>query len=870
MRLRYKKYRILLAAGAIAIVAVIAWRWGREMAREEMLGEMKRDAAGFAAAFDAEEIGRLTGTRADLDSPEYAEIKRRLMRFRAIDSTVRFAYLFRQVPASNGVIFLADSEPAESPEISLPGDVYEEAPQSPGLQEILRTGRPATEGPLADEFGAWMTAYAALATRPDGTREVLGIDIAAANWQDRLWNAGLQAALYVVVLLGLPLVGYITVSRQLEQNAVIRNLFEAMEQSPSAVMIVDLGGHIEFANTGLCRQIGQTRRDLIGRPWREFWPADLPLEQFAELIATVRAGRSWNGEWMNARRDGSRYPVRCSVTPVKTHSDEFACFVAVFEDMTVVKRNEAVLREALERAEAGDRAKGQFLAMMSHEVRTPLNGIVGFTNLLLETRLTPEQAEYMQTIRQSAEALIQLTSDILDFARIESGKFKHEPERCDPRACVEEALDLLATRAADKHLTLLHWVEPDVPAAVLADPGRLRQVLINLVNNAVKFTDEGEIETTLSARRLDPKGSAAPEWELKFTVRDTGPGISAEQQERLFKPFTQVESASTRKHGGSGLGLAICRNLVQLMGGHISLESVPGRGSTFTFTVQAPGFAGESAPAAPRLQGLRLCFDIAAGSARQELVRLVEAAGARVLAADAPAADWDLALVDLNLADAKALAAQAEPRADYPREKSIGLVPLALPPAIRPALHVHFQQLVHKPVHHQALLGLLAAPIAAPSAPCVAAPMPDRFDLSVLLVEDNVVNQRLMQLVLTKLGCRWELAGNGLEAIAALQRSDFDVVLMDLHMPEMDGPTAINGIRHGRAGERMRNVWIIALTADARDDQRARVLAGGANDYLTKPLKKNELGQALLRLPPRAAAAAAHPTPNIERPTSKG
>ncbi len=854
MRLRYKKYRILLAAGAIAIIAVIAWRWGRETARDEMLAELMRDASGYAAAFDTEEVGRLAGTPTDVGSPEYAEVKRRLMRFRAIDSTVRFAYLFRQIPASNGVIFLADSEPAESPEISLPGDVYDEALQSPGLQEILRTGRPTTEGPLSDEFGTWMTAYAALATRPDGTREVLGLDVATADWQDRLWNAGLQAALYVVVLLGLPLVAYITVSRQLEQNAVIRNLFEAMEQSPSAVMIVDLGGHIEFANTGLCRQIGQSRRDLIGRLWREFWPSDLPLEQFAELMATVRAGRAWSGEWLNLRRDGSRYPVRCSVTPVKTNNGEFACFVAVFEDMTVVKHNESVLREALERAEAGDRAKGQFLAMMSHEVRTPLNGIVGFTNLLLETRLTPEQAEYMQTIRQSAEALIQLTSDILDFARIESGKFKLEPERCDPRACVEEALDLLAARAADKHLALLHWVEPDVPAAVLADPGRLRQVLINLVNNAVKFTDEGEIETTLSARRLDPKGSAAPEWELKFVVRDTGPGISAEQQERLFKPFTQVESASTRKHGGSGLGLAICRNLVQLMGGHIVLESAPGRGSTFTFTVQAPGFAGESAPAVPRLHGLRLRFDIAAGSARQELVRLVEAAGARVLAGDAPASDCDLALVDLNLAGAKALAEQAQPRAEFPREKTIGLVPLALPPALRPALHVHFQQLVHKPVHHQTLLALLAEPIAAPSAPCVAAPMPDRFELSVLLVEDNVVNQRLMQLVLTKLGCKWELAGNGLEALAALQKSDFDVVLMDLHMPEMDGPTAIAEIRRGRAGERMRGVWIIALTADARDDQRTRVLAGGANDYLTKPLKKNELAQALLRLPPRAAA----------------
>jgi len=857
MRLRQNKRRALITALGIALIALAAGRWGRETAREEMFDELMRDVAGFAAAFDAEEVSRLSGTRGDLNSPDYEAVKRRLMRFRAIDSTVRFVYIFRQIPGTPRVIFLADSELPESPEISQPGDEYTEAAQSPGLQEILRTGRPAIEGPLSDEFGTWVTAYAALTARPDGAREVLGIDVAARQWQDRLWTAGLQAALYVLVLLGLPLVAYLTVSRQLEQNAVIRNLFEAMEQSPSAVMILDLGWHIEYANTGLCRQIGHARRDLIGRPWRDFLLPDLPVEQFAEMKAMVRAGQSWNAEWSNRRHDGSRYPVRCSVTPVNTHAGELACFVAVFEDMTAVKRNEAALREALEQAEAGDRAKGQFLAMMSHEVRTPLNGIVGFTKLLMDTPLTVEQLEYMQTIHQSAEALIQLTSDILDFARIESGKFKLEPERCDPRACLEDALDLLATRAADKHLELLHWVDAEVPAAVWTDSGRLQQVIINLVNNAVKFTDAGVVETTLTARRLPSTEGAAPEWELQFTVRDTGPGIAPDQQQRLFMPFTQGENASTRKHGGSGLGLAISRNLVQLMGGKIGLQSELGHGSAFTFTVRAPEMRDEAPAALVRLDRLRVVMEIGAVGLGRELRRLTEAAGAAVTQAPLAglaAADWDVALVDLDLTSATKLATLPQPRDGYPRDKLIGLVPLSLAPSLRPSLHVHFRQLVNKPVHHQTLLALMATPLAA-AAPAVILPAPTHFKLTVLLVEDNAVNQRLMQLVLTKLGCQWDLASNGRLALEALARRDFDVVLMDLHMPEMDGPTAIAEIRRGGAGERMRGVWIIALTADAREDQRVRVLAGGANDYLTKPLKPNELADAFRRL----LAAGARP-----------
>lgn len=851
MRARLHKLRIPLALAGVLLAGLIAGRWGYLDQRETVLTELEHNAERSAAAFDASELAALSGTPADRGTPAYEAIKRRLMRFHLVEPRVRFAYIFRQEVKADRVIFLADSEPEDSPQISQPGDVYAEAATSPGLQAILQTGRPATEGPLQDEFGTWVTGYALVADGPGG-REILGVDMAAQDWYRQLFTAGCTRVIFTWVVLGIPLLGYVVMRRQLQQQEVIRNLSEAMEQSHSAVMIIDLQSRVEYINAGMCAQTGYSRRELVGRPWRDYQSPRLTPEAAAEMISTVRAGLTWSGEWQNLRKDGTYYPVRCAVTPVKRRTGELACFVAVFEDMTIVKRTEATLREAIDRAEAGDRAKSQFLATMSHEVRTPLNGIVGFTNLLLETTLTPEQREYMQTIRLSGEALIQLTSDILDFARIESGKLKLDPQPCDPRECLEDALDLFATRAAEKKIELLHWVADATPPAVLVDAGRLRQVLINLINNAVKFTEAGEIEVDLAAKRLPaPTGQGEAEWELEFKVRDTGLGIAVEQQSLLFKPFSQIENSTTRRYGGTGLGLAICRNLVQLMGGQISLTSEPGAGSTFTFTVRAPEVVSDVVkPPPPSIAGVRLAVAGESAPLRRELVRLGQRWGALVTEATVdqlPGLSWDVALMDVDLAMATELSQQTEPRPGLPPEKIIALVPLVLTATTRATLRPHFRLLVNKPVHHDALRSLLAGPATSHGASVAPFAKPTVFDLRVLLVEDNPVNQRLMQRVLGNLGCRWTLADNGRLGVDELARNDYDVILMDLHMPEMDGLEAITYIRNGQAGEAKRNVWIAALTADARADQRERVIAAGANDYLTKPIKQPELGKMLER-----------------------
>lgn len=864
MSLHLSKSKIAAGWVLIALVGVVAGGFGYRSEESRKTAELIDAAKRCAVVFDGPELRKLAGARADGQSPLYAAMKRRLIDLQAVNPRVRFVYVFRSRPETGQVSYLGDSAKPGAKDESLPGDDFPQAAESPGLQAILRTGMAATEGPLQDDFGVWITGYAPIDSAPAGkpgesSRQIVGMDIDAADWSRGLWSAAFQRAFYLWMLLGIPFGALLVMRRQLEQREAIRNLSEAMEQSHSALLVVDLDSCIEYANRGLCRQMGYSRRELIGHKWRDFQVDETPSEILAEMVSTVRAGRAWEGEWSNRRKDGAVYPVRGVVTPVKHRDGSISCYVAVFDDITDFKRKEAELREARDQAQTGDRAKGQFLATMSHEVRTPLNGIVGFTNLLLDTPLTAEQREFVHTIRTGGEALIQLTGDILDYARIESGKLALEPAPCDPRECVEEALDLFATVATAKKIEMLHWIDDDVPAAVLVDGGRLRQVLMNLVNNAVKFTDRGEVEVTVTlapeptARPVDTPGATAlaavsDTVVLKFSVRDTGIGIAPDQSEKLFKPFSQIDGTSTRKFGGTGLGLAICRNIMQRLNGEVSFTSEPGHGCVFSFSLRVPVIV--PAQPAPGLPGRRLALVARPGSMRRELACLARRWRVKLTEVDDAAelreGEWDNALVEVDDALARVLTAPNARPLGLPPEKTFGLVSLSLSTERRQALHAHFCLLLNKPVHQAALFGLLSE--TRKPAPAAPAPAPHHA-LQVLLVEDNAVNQRLMGKVLTNLGCKWSMAENGRRAFEELSRDGaaYDVVLMDLHMPELDGLAAITEIRSGKAGPAAKTVWIATLTADARDDQRERARVAGANDYLTKPLKLTDLEGALQR-----------------------
>lgn len=844
----------LAAAGALIVLAGIAvGAWCHQDRDRAMRAGLIEEARRALAALAVPDLRRLAGTRYDLGTEAYRALKERLGRLQAADPRVRFIVLLRHQPEAGRIVILADSAPPGAAGESVPGAEFARISPAPGLQTLVRTGAPATDGPRPEGAGRSIAAFVPVETPGGagprgGVTDILGLEFDAAGWRAELWRAAAEGTFLVWLALGLPLLGWLVARRQLTQLQVTRNLSDAVEQSHAAIMVIGLDGRIEFANRGLCAQMGFAREELVGRPWREFRELDpAVVDPIVNLIASPRSDHPWEGEWRNRRKDGSLRPVRGVVTPVRREG-ALACFVVVFDDATEAKEREAELREARDRAQAGDRAKGQFLATMSHEVRTPLNGIVGFTSLLLDTPLTTEQREYVQTIRMSTEALIQLTGDILDFARIESGKLKLDPLTCDPRECVEDTLDMLAPKADAKRIELLHRVADDVPAAVLADSGRLRQVLANLIGNALKFTDRGEVEVTVRRLPLPEETTAAGAPEtclLEFAVRDTGIGIAPENHARLFRAFSQVDDSTTRRYGGTGLGLAICRNLVELMGGTIGLESESGHGSTFRFTIRAKVAA--RVPPARSLLGLRLGLVIQTPGLRREITGLARDWRADVIEAEnleqIAEAAADIVLVEVGEDAARELVARPAPLLGLTPDRLFGLVPITLSNELRTGLRVHFRVLVNKPVHHVGFFALLAGSIGSIPSPRPLA----RFDYHVLLVDDDPVSQLLVERVLAGLGCRTMSVGSALEALDVLRAraSEFDVMLVDVHMPQMDGISALKEIRAGRAGDAAQGLWIIALTADVREEQRARGMAEGLNDYLTKPLKPADLELAL-------------------------
>jgi PAS domain S-box-containing protein len=682
-----------------------------------------------------------------------------------------------------------------------------------------------------------------------------------------------------------------------DSEALYHSLVETL---PLNVFRKDRQGRFTFANQRFCQTTGRPLEELLGKTDHDYYPPHL-ADKYRHDDQTVTEQRTvLDLVEEHQTPAGELLYVQVLKTPVYDSLGEVIGTQAFFWDITDRKRAEEQLKRAKEEAEAANRAKSEFLANVSHEIRTPMNGIIGMTELALDTELTAEQREYLTLVKASADSLLSVISDILDFSKIEAGKLDLDHTPFALRDGLGDTMKTLALRAHKKGLELAYHVPPEVPDALVGDPGRLRQILVNLVGNAVKFTELGEVvvEVAWAAGGLaeDAKeGIAKPqaaEVEMHFSVRDTGIGIPPDKLQAIFAPFVQVDGSTTRKYGGTGLGLAISARLVALMGGKIWVESEPGLGSVFHFTAR---FGLAPAPLAPplRVSDLErlpvLVVDDNATNRRilEEILRnwrmrpTAVDSGASALAelqrAWEARAPYPLVLMDALMPemDGYMLAGRIKEHPDF--SDATLLMLSSAEGSVTRARELSIAACLIKPVKQSELLDAIRTALGSsrlPEGAAARAPMPaepDRPPLRVLLAEDNAINQKLMVRLLGKRGYEVVIANNGKEALAALEGESFDLVLMDVQMPEMGGFEATAAIRAAEASRggppgahapgSPGRLPVIAMTAHAMKGDRERCLAAGMDGYVAKPIQPRELLEAI---DSTLAARPAPPAPPVD------
>ncbi|MGB3391242.1 MAG: response regulator [Pseudaminobacter sp.] len=612
----------------------------------------------------------------------------------------------------------------------------------------------------------------------------------------------------------------------------------------------DRDGRIVYANKVFADLLSMEARELHGRTFSE-----LEIDVGIVPDAAFSDGECLSSTDVAIHVPGGPRWFSWIELSVRDKENDAVSHRAIARDITARKRAETALINARERAEYASQAKSRFLATVSHEIRTPMNGIMGMAKLLADTSLSPEQRTYVGAISTSASALLALIEDLLDYSKIEAGRFEPEPQPMSPREVGDNVVELLASRAYAKGIGLGSHVAPDVPQMITADPGRVRQVLLNLIGNAIKFTDVGGVLLTIACDRVNGIGM------VRFTVADTGVGLRKVDMERIFEEFEQADGTSTRSHGGAGLGLAISRRIVTSMGGTIAVSSDYGKGAEFSFTVPAVE-AVDAANMHSKVLGGRHVLILSPNRIEAEAIALtIRAYGgtAEIAETAAQAAaqvkQCDIVLVDAALETSGGRLLKRLRNSGYAGPDAITLIAptdRGLLPAFRNSGYTTF---LARPVRSETLLRIL---LTAASGPLARAETPEpqpgsRFShqpgLWILIAEDNEINAMLARATLQKAGHRVDVVGNGKAAVEAVigsgRKQRYDVVLMDLHMPVMDGLDAIAAIRRHEEEAGSAPIPIMVLSADSQEKTRHSVLAHGASGFVTKPLDPDALVEAV-------------------------
>lgn len=684
-------------------------------------------------------------------------------------------------------------------------------------------------------------------------------------------------------IIGLVGFGLDFTERKKEEDLVKRErilLRTVIDHLPNTIYVKDREGRKKLANRAELQMMGcKTEEEAIGKTDFDIYPREIAEKFFEDDMTVIEQGKPViNREEIIIDREGNKKWWLTSKIPLRDEHGNIIGLVGIGQDITERKNAEQEIKKAKEAAEAANRAKSEFLANVSHEIRTPMNGIIGMTGLLLETNLTKEQRDYAETIRNCSESLLQILNDILDFSKVEAGKLELEELDFNLYSAIEDTADLMAFKAHEKGLEFISFIEPDVPQWLKGDPGRLRQIIINLVGNGIKFTQKGEVSIHVSKVKQENDTVT-----LRFEITDTGIGIPEDKIGLLFQPFSQIDSSTTRRFGGTGLGLSISKRLVEMMNGETGVRSQVGIGSTFWFTaifkvLKEPLVNG--LPAIDILKGRRALIVDDNPTNRQLLSKLLsnwgciheevasaDAALKRLRETVAEGNPFEIVMLDMNMPEITGEELGQIIKSDTALSKThlIMLTSVNQRGDLERLRKIGFDGYLTKPIRQVHLLQMLAN-IFAPQSQQGKMDIEHTKDTStqlrrrkyrILVAEDNITNQRVTLKMLEKLGYHADAVANGLEAIKALTEIPYDLVLMDCQMPEMDGYEATRVIRNPESPVKNHQIIVIAMTAHAMEGEREKCLLSGMNDYISKPVTMRDLEKMLERWLPEKSEDAA-------------